>query len=201
MFKKPLVVQNERQLSGKDVKALKKDIQKQFDSLTEENLASFLISKQDVTILKLSGKIYVFICKNVPIFIEVDGVEKLVPTVFLLWLVGNGLNLPMIHTHSLVSPKVLQGADLMLPGNIWPSFPSHASVHGQQVYRALQTLGSRIALELINNMHHQYFMYYPYLRMHASVLLFNFWQQKGNTLRFSMLISQLLIPVIFKVST
>ena len=98
------------------MKILRRDIAKQYPGLNDEALSQLIPPKADVTLQKLGAKLYVFYCASRPLFIEVDGVEAMVPTVYALWQCGESFGVPMLMTHSLVSPKLLQGADLMLPG-------------------------------------------------------------------------------------
>ena len=81
-----------------------------------------------VTVLKLANKSYVYVCgygtpDATPLFFDPDGRGELYPTLYACWRFADAdrrgarpLLLPPLPTHSEVSPKVLGGADLMLPG-------------------------------------------------------------------------------------
>ncbi|KAK9846268.1 hypothetical protein WJX81_000422 [Elliptochloris bilobata] len=119
MFKKAVSVQTTRPLSGKDVKALRRSIQLQYD-LEEDALAQLLPAKAEIALLKLSNRATAYTANaGSPLFFDPSGRgELLVPTVYALWLCPELL--PPIYTYSEVSPKVLGGADLFLQGWIVP---------------------------------------------------------------------------------
>lgn len=106
MFKKNISVVNTRELSGKDVKALKRDIKVNFPDLSESEVTDLIPNKAEVSLLKLSNRAQAYTCngKN-PLFFDPEGRgDLLVPSVFVLWKYPHIL--PSLTTYSEVSPKV-----------------------------------------------------------------------------------------------
>ena len=106
MFKKNISVLNSRDLSGKDVKALKKDVKLNFPDLTDDQVNEIIPAKADVSLQKLSNRTQAYTCngKN-PLFFDPEGRgDLLVPSVFVLWKFPHIL--PSLTTYSEVSPKV-----------------------------------------------------------------------------------------------
>lgn len=120
MFKKNIAVLQTRPLSGKDGKKLRKDLERLYPSLSDEDHKRLFANKTDVNLLRLSNKAQVYACiGGNPLFFDPTGREDvLIPTVYALWLCPKLLN--TLYTHSEVSPKVLGGADLFLQGLIVP---------------------------------------------------------------------------------
>ena len=117
IFKKSVAVQATHQLGGKDQKRLVKELALNFPALTEKEVKKLLPSKAEVLVHKMSNKAFVYqVAGGNPVFFEYD--EELFPTVYALWKypkLAEGL-----LTYSEVSPKLMQGVDLMLPGVIVP---------------------------------------------------------------------------------
>lgn len=106
MFKKNIAVQTSRDLSGKDVKTLKKDIKLNFPDLTDEQVSDLIPNKAEVSLLKLSNRAQAYSCngKN-PLFFDPEGRgDLLVPSVYVLWRYPHILS--SLTTYSEVSPKV-----------------------------------------------------------------------------------------------
>ena len=117
MFKRNVTVSGSHQLSGKDGKKLRKELEDAFPVLDKHALKSVLPSKTEVLVSKMSNKCFVYSCLGQPIFFEHKG--TLYPTVYTLWKFPRLL--PALLTHSEVSPAIVaRGADLMLPGVIVP---------------------------------------------------------------------------------
>ena len=106
MFKKNISIVNSRDLSGKDVKTLKRDIKLNFPDLNDEEVSELVPNKAEVSLLKLSNRAQAYSCngKN-PLFFDPEGRgDLLVPSVFVLWKFPHIL--PSLTTYSEVSPKV-----------------------------------------------------------------------------------------------
>ena len=141
MFRKSAASKGFTPLSGKDVRALVDAALEQVPALEKKALkkAVGLHSKANVVKRKVGGdKVTVWEvmpeveegaeavptfgddARGLPVFFSADGAEtsRLAPTVFLLWKFPDMV--PCVHTWGPVSEKVIQGADLMLPGVIVP---------------------------------------------------------------------------------
>ncbi len=105
MFKKNIAVLQTRPLSGKDGKKLRKDLERLYPSLSDEDHKRLFANKTDVNLLRLSNKAQVYACiGGNPLFFDPTGREDvLIPTVYALWLCPKLLN--TLYTHSEVSPK------------------------------------------------------------------------------------------------
>lgn len=119
MFKKPVSVASQHKLKSSDVKKLRKDVLEAFPLLTEAEARVLVPSRSEWSVLKIGQpRSLVFANQEgTPMFFELEH-EGLFPTVYALWMAPNML--PKIYTYSEVSPRVLAGADLMLPGVIIP---------------------------------------------------------------------------------
>ena len=106
MFKKNIAVVQSRPLSGKDGKKLRKDIERLYPSLSEDDLKQLFPSKADITLMKLNNKANAYSSSSgQPLFFDPTGREDvLIPTVYALWLCPRML--PSLYTYSEVSPKV-----------------------------------------------------------------------------------------------
>ena len=115
MFKRNVTVTGQHQLSGKDGKKLCREIGSRFPAL-EKEVKTIIPPKTEVLVQKISNKCLVYSVGGTPVFFECEG--ELYPTVYTLWRYPDLL--PALYTHSEVSPKIVGGADLMLPGVIVP---------------------------------------------------------------------------------
>jgi len=127
-------VEGKHKLSGKDVKKVRQALLEQ-GSASEEELAHVVPAKASMTLLKLSNKalVYTLDSPSSPVAFDPEGRGEIYPTLYTLWQIPHMLT-PLL-THSEVTPKVLSGADLMMPGVVEPSdglpefsFNQHMSV-------------------------------------------------------------------------
>lgn len=123
MFRKNITVAGTRQLGGKDVKKFRGDIAKHYPDLDEESLNLLFPPKSQITQSKLSNRTLVYgIEGGNPLFFDPTGHgDRYLPTVYATAIVPTLV--PTLYTHSQVSSKLLNGADLFLQGIILPSDP------------------------------------------------------------------------------
>ena len=118
MFKKCVPSGSHTQLSKSDAKKLRKAAAETMgvdEALLERS--GLMPPKSDVVVGKLNNaKVY---CVNdQPLFFDPNGKGgRILPTVYTLWAIPEAMPRGIV-TYSEVSPKVLGGADLMLPGFI-----------------------------------------------------------------------------------
>ena len=118
MFKKCVPSGSHTQLSKSDAKKLRKAAAETMgvdETLLESS--GLMPPKSDVVVGKLNNaKVY---CVNdQPLFFDPNGKGgRILPTVYTLWAIPEAMPRGIV-TYSEVSPKVLGGADLMLPGFI-----------------------------------------------------------------------------------
>ena len=104
---------------GSDVKKLRKlALDVLGPSVSDDDLNIILPAKADVQLVKMSNKALVFTVKDQPLFFDPNGRGRVFPTVYTMWAFPDAMK--SLLTFSEVSPKVLGGADLMLPGVIVP---------------------------------------------------------------------------------
>ncbi|XP_069798342.1 eukaryotic translation initiation factor 2D isoform X2 [Narcine bancroftii] len=119
MFAKGFRVKSNSVIKGSDRRKLRADAQTAF-SLSTDQLSRLMPSKEDLNVVKVylnkgeAATLYV-LNKN-PIFFEMD--KRLYPTVYTLWSCPDLL--VSFTTWPAVLPKLVGGADLMLPGVILP---------------------------------------------------------------------------------
>ncbi|PRP75598.1 hypothetical protein PROFUN_15643 [Planoprotostelium fungivorum] len=122
MFKKPFKTANSNVTKGSDLKKIKGDIcaRLQIDpSLFDEKILS---SKEKLIKTRLAGSHTIVYLETKdsgkesgdPLFIDLDGRNDFVPTVYTLWKLNNVLKRMKIHPG--VFQYIQSGADLMLPG-------------------------------------------------------------------------------------
>ena len=106
MFKKNIAVVQTRPLSGKDGKKLRKDLERLYPNLSDDDHKRLFATKTDINLMRLSNKAQVYACTaGNPLFFDPTGREDvLIPTVYALWLCPKLL--PSLLTYSEVSPKV-----------------------------------------------------------------------------------------------
>lgn len=144
MFKKPFKVKSNTRLKGSDTKKLKLLILKQFPSLSDESLTTFIPNKEVIFSVKVivhSGEIVLLYCiQKLPILFEIEDI--MYPTVYMLWSFPELL--PTFSTHPQVFTAISGGADLMLPGVVLAGEVNIKS------YGKLSK-GERVSVNLTNN--------------------------------------------------
>lgn len=116
---KKSAIEGKHKLSGKDVKKLRQSLLEQGNA-TEEEIGTIVPSKAPMTLLKLSNKAHVYMLDGGnPVAFDPEGRGELYPSLYVLWRLPHMLK--PLYTHSEVTPKVLSGADLMMPGVIEPA--------------------------------------------------------------------------------
>jgi len=120
LFGKPFRVKSNTQLKGSDKKKLKTQLKSCFSSLTEEDLNNLLPTKEEVIASKVythnGESVILYIFKRDTIFFQLEKENKFYPSVYTLWKFPKML--PVLTTQVPVMPRLLNGADLMLPGVI-----------------------------------------------------------------------------------
>eukprot|EP00397_Hematodinium_sp_SG-2012_P019107 GEMP01019619.1.p1 GENE.GEMP01019619.1~~GEMP01019619.1.p1 ORF type:complete len:543 (+),score=145.64 GEMP01019619.1:93-1721(+) len=128
MFKKPPTVEtkSEKQLSGKDVKALRKELEEKCGDAYHAALSKQMWWRKNRT------SSFLFTEEGVAILFSTEGYDGYFPTLHTLWKL-DGACLPIVAIHPPVSQFVCRGADLMLPGvrKPFPSVEKHAIVQIQ----------------------------------------------------------------------
>ncbi|XP_018416819.1 PREDICTED: eukaryotic translation initiation factor 2D isoform X2 [Nanorana parkeri] len=116
MFCKPFRVKSHTALKSSDRKKLRGAISSAFSSLTTENLADLMPSKEDLTVVKVfvhkGDAVSVYVHNKNPIIFELE--RRFYPTVYTLWRHPDIL--PVFSTWPPVFERMNGGADLMLPG-------------------------------------------------------------------------------------
>jgi len=112
MFKKPVKIGAQNQLSGKDRKTIRNKLVKQFDADTIETV----FGKHDkITCNKVSGsKMLIYIGEDYPLFVDGTGKEDFFPSTYLCHAYQ-----PLAKTITLnegVESYIFNGANLMWPG-------------------------------------------------------------------------------------
>ena len=125
MFKKNIAVVQSRPLSGKDGKKLRKDLERLYPGLSDDDHKRLFASKAEVNLLKLSNRVQVYAkAGGNPLFFDPTGRDDiLIPTVYALWLCPKLI--PTLYTYSEVSPKVSLAG---MPRNSFPENPACSSV-------------------------------------------------------------------------
>jgi len=112
MFKKTFKVSKHNELSKKDTKKLKQQLEKDFDPVSIENLFA---NCKKVFKAQLAGtKTQIFFADEIPIFFDTDGRNNVFPTLYTLNEYPRFSK--ALHIHEAVQRYVLNGADLMWPG-------------------------------------------------------------------------------------
>ncbi|TGZ70154.1 hypothetical protein CRM22_003349 [Opisthorchis felineus] len=114
MFLKPVNIKSNSKIKASERKQLLDSFRAQYK--LEVNVLPSALSSTNVFRLKLatSELCHVTVLKydDHPLLIEHE--NRLIPTIFLLWLIPDLL--PSFTTHESLIPKLASGADLMLPG-------------------------------------------------------------------------------------
>jgi len=117
---KPFRVKSNTQLKGSDKKKLKAQIKAAIPKFTDDDLNTLLPTKEEI----ISSKVYTFggdnvilyIYKRDTVFFQIEKENQFFPTVYTLWKFPKVL--PVLTTQVPVMSRLLNGADLMLPGVI-----------------------------------------------------------------------------------
>lgn len=129
MFRKDFKAKGHTQVKSSDRKKLRQQLQEIYPALNDETLSSIVPTGKgdDFTSCKLvlstGDDVLVYSTNKIPWFFTVEDQsskkERILPTVYLLWKCPDLLPLKF-HTPKQVFGKLLNGADLMLPGLILP---------------------------------------------------------------------------------
>jgi translation initiation factor 2D len=127
MFRKDFKSKGHTQVKSSDRKKLRQQLQQIYPILNDDLLSLVvpLGKGEDFTsckiLLSTGDDIVVYSTNKIPWFFIIDDkIERLFPTVYLLWKCPDLLPIKF-HTHKHVFSKLINGADLMLPGLILPS--------------------------------------------------------------------------------
>jgi translation initiation factor 2D len=127
MFRKYFKSKGHTQVKSSDRKKLRQQLQQIYPILNDDLLSLIvpLGKGEDFTsckiLLSTGDDIVVYSTNKIPWFFIIDDkIERLFPTVYLLWKCPDLLPIKF-HTHKHVFSKLINGADLMLPGLILPS--------------------------------------------------------------------------------
>ncbi|XP_063237573.1 eukaryotic translation initiation factor 2D [Bacillus rossius redtenbacheri] len=144
MFNKPFKVKSNSQLKASERKRFFLDVLKSFPQLTAEELQNVIPNKEVIITMKVQthgGQIVLVYCVlKDPLVFEIEKV--MFPTVYMLWKFPN-----LLHTFTTwpdVLPRVLGGADLMLPGIVLKN-GAHINAYGKL------SKGDRIAVNMTTN--------------------------------------------------
>ena len=143
MFKKPPALQSRTLLKSSASRAVKEQIAAAFPLLTAEDLLLLFPSKSSITCDKLSSPPHASlysVLPSRPLFFSYTPTANTTsassassahfcPTVYALWLCPQLL--PPVFIHPAVSPALIRGADLMLPGVLRPANQPYNLVRGQ----------------------------------------------------------------------
>ncbi|XP_058675402.1 eukaryotic translation initiation factor 2D isoform X2 [Ammospiza caudacuta] len=120
MFARAFRVRANTSIKGSDRRKLRSDVAAAFPSLSTEQVAELVPSKEELNVIKIYSHkgeaITVYMNHRNPILFEVEKV--LYPTVYTLWVYPDLL--PAFTTWPPVLQKLAGGADLMLPGVVVP---------------------------------------------------------------------------------
>ncbi|XP_014292527.1 eukaryotic translation initiation factor 2D [Halyomorpha halys] len=115
MFRKSVRTKTFFNLKSSDKKKFQTSVKNRF-SLTDEDIVSLFPSKEHISCHRLvttsRDMINAYGCQNRPLFFETDDI--LYPTIFALWICPKIL--PSIPMHGSLIEKLVNGADLMIPG-------------------------------------------------------------------------------------
>ncbi|KAM8976357.1 eukaryotic translation initiation factor 2D [Pelodytes ibericus] len=121
MFAKVFKVKSNTAIKGSDRRKLRADVNTAFPSLTTENLADIMPSKEELNVVKIythkGDAVTIYVHNRNPIVFELG--KNLYPSVYTLWQYPDIL--PAFTTWPPVLEKFIGGADLMLPGVVVPS--------------------------------------------------------------------------------
>lgn len=124
MFIKPFRTKNNIQLKSTERKKLRSKIESAF-KVSEDELNQLFPAKSPVNHLKIIAyngeQLNVYTSDKRPLFFELssdvpNAKTPILPTVYALWILPELV--PMFTTHDAVFPRLGNGADLMLPGEL-----------------------------------------------------------------------------------
>ncbi|XP_067863638.1 eukaryotic translation initiation factor 2D [Heptranchias perlo] len=120
MFAKPFRVKSNTAIKGSDRRKLRADVLAAFPSLSSSQLSDLIPSKEELNVVKMflhkGEAVTAYVLNKNPVFFEMD--KTLYPTVYALWSYPDLL--AAFTTWPAVLPKLVGGADLMLPGVVAP---------------------------------------------------------------------------------
>jgi len=120
LFGKPFRVKSNTQLKGSDKKKLKAQILSKFSTLTEDDINSLLPTKEEIILSKIytygGDSVILYLYKRDAVFFQLEKHNEFYPTVYTMWRFPKIV--PVFTTHVPVLSKLMNGADLMLPGVI-----------------------------------------------------------------------------------
>ncbi|KAI4493922.1 hypothetical protein M0804_002098 [Polistes exclamans] len=119
MFTKPFKVKSNNQLKGTERKKLCEYVLNKYPSLTEEAVQTLLPKKESITVMRIvthNGQLCKLYCvAKIPMFFQLEiSLSMFFPTIYTLWYHPHLLYAFTMHIQVL--PKLVEGADLMLPG-------------------------------------------------------------------------------------
>ncbi|KAK5639023.1 hypothetical protein RI129_011515 [Pyrocoelia pectoralis] len=123
MFVKPFKIRLFNQLNKSHCKQFREKCVSSFPRITDPNFSKDFITKKDmITLCKITTHnnqlVDVYVVNQVPLFFTYNG--QLFPTIYFLWKYPDCLL--YFTTYSGVVDKLKGGADLMLPGVVYPKF-------------------------------------------------------------------------------
>ncbi|KAL4235828.1 Eukaryotic translation initiation factor 2D [Mactra antiquata] len=120
MFKKPFRIKSQTSMKGSDRKKLRAEIIKSFPNISPDSVTDIIPNKEEVTTVKIythaGDNAFIYCVNKIPLLFEVDKQKILYPSVYLLWKYPDLVE--RFTTWQPVFKKLLDGADLMLPGVI-----------------------------------------------------------------------------------
>ncbi|KAJ3290303.1 Eukaryotic translation initiation factor 2D [Blyttiomyces sp. JEL0837] len=133
MFKKPFTTKSQTTVRSSDRRKLRQEILSTFPNATDQDLNQLLPTSisssaggpDNLTVSKITPhgidqqQSLLYTYNNQPIFIKLGVDAILIPTIYTLWKCPNLL--PKLITHPFVIKRLLDGADLMLPGVVVPN--------------------------------------------------------------------------------
>ncbi|XP_047350609.1 eukaryotic translation initiation factor 2D isoform X1 [Vespa velutina] len=119
MFIKPFKVKSNNQLKGTERKKLCEYVLSMYSCLTEETVQVLLPKKESITVMRIvthNGQLCKLYCvARIPLFFQLEASSSMFfPTIYTLWHHPH-----LLHDFTMriqVLPKLIEGADLMLPG-------------------------------------------------------------------------------------
>ena len=136
MFRKDFKSKGHTQVKSSERKKLRQQLQETYPTINDDHLSQIIPTGkgEDFTSCKLAlstgDDIMVYSTNKTPWFFTQEDLskktERILPTIYLLWKCPHLFPLKF-RTHRQVFPKLLNGADLMLPGLVLP--PGDVTLH------------------------------------------------------------------------